>query len=151
MRFDNLRNAISGLSPLEEQRIRANDFWTLVAETRLHKWSPRERVDTNGRRLLVGLAPGWSLSDLEIAELLVETANEQPDLCIDLFDPSDLGSSEELAAYIPARSSAYHTPIVGIWDKGKFVTTEEGFRGRELLAEIRKGKWVTDGCSDPQN
>jgi hypothetical protein len=84
---------------------------------------------------LVGLAPGYSLPDIDVAEVLLQLANQRADISIDLFDASDLGP-EDLIAYVPGMRTAHHTPIVGVWEKGVFVTAAEGFRGRELLTEI---------------
>jgi hypothetical protein len=130
-----LKKLTSESGPAGEQKMRKDRFWELIEGTRLRRWSPGQAFESS-RRLLVGIAPGYSFPDIDLAESLIDLAVRRPDINVDLFDVSDLGSVEDLSAFIPGLKAAYQTPIVAVWEKGVVVSEEEGSRGRRLIREI---------------
>jgi hypothetical protein len=121
--------------PADEQKMRRDRFWKLVEGTGLRRWSPGQAFDSS-RRLLVGIAPGYSLPDIDLAESLIDLAARRPDISVDVFDVSDLGSKEDLAEFIPGLKAVFHTPIAAVWEKGVVMDVQEGSRCRSLIRKI---------------
>ena len=79
-------------------------------------------ISSRGVRLLIGLAPTFSLPDLRLADVLNDSlASRRPaDLAVDVFDIDDLQQGRLIPAYFPDSGLAtiISTPVLGIWENG---------------------------------
>jgi hypothetical protein len=90
-------------------------------------------------RILVGLAPGYSDLDLDLADVLIAQAPRHPEVHIDVFDVLEVRGVGDLENYIPGIGKVHHTPIVGVWRNGNIVQTGTGFAGRKLILNLLGG------------
>jgi hypothetical protein len=126
------------LEDLYADRMILKAFPEVVSQSHLNAWHPGSPIAEKGKRILVGVAPGWAELDIKLLDALDNALAEKgnSDYHIDVFDISVCERIEDLKAYLPDLKSAYHTPLVGIWEDGVFQKSLGGYAGRMFLAEL---------------
>jgi hypothetical protein len=87
-------------------------------------------------RLLVGIAPSYSLSDVDLIGHILASGPFIRDIEIELFDVAEIREAHEVEDYIPGLDSFYHTPLVGVWHNGVLLERAEGFAARKLILDL---------------
>lgn len=115
--------------PSESQQEARNRFWTLIEGARLRRWRKGEAIPSSGRRLLVGLAPSYSMPDLEFAEALRELLRRtRSNTVVEFFDILDVETMADMQSYIPRMGKVYRTPVDGRLECGKLDRKRSGPR-----------------------
>lgn len=123
---------------LYSDRIITKAFPDVLSESHLNYWRPVDKIEKNGTRILVGVAPGWDDLDIKLLDGLDHALSQEmySDYHIYVFDISMCERMEDLKEYIPNLEKAYHTPVVGVWENGVFQKSMWGYDGRMFLAKL---------------
>jgi hypothetical protein len=112
-----------GPGPTIAERARAAHglFPQLVKQSRLRYWRPGDAVEQSGARLLIALAPTYSLMDLRFADVLNEAlaTRQVQDVVVDVFAIDDIRDVRQIGEYYPGLKNAVCTPIAGLWNHGR--------------------------------
>ena len=133
-----VRDGIAGVA--ETQRIARAQFPSLVRESNLVLWRQGE-IAEYPCRIVLGVAPSYSIPDLELLDIVDRCIAEQPEpkFRVEVFDIIDCPDMASLEKYIVGITPVFHTPVVGIWKNGELVSKGSGHAGRKLLlAEFQK-------------
>jgi hypothetical protein len=129
-----LVNAGPGKSVGESQRDSGNAFWRIVDAAGIRKWSKGDAPPRTGTYVLIGLAPSYSVPDLELADAVVEKVlNGSAGAKVEFFDTSDIRTPQEIEQCVPDIGIVFQTPVVGVWRDGTLVDKASGFAGRRLV------------------
>jgi hypothetical protein len=116
-------------------------FWHLIAQAGVRRWSRGDPYVQTGKYVLVGLAPSYSVPDLELAEAVLERFQAGSlEAAVEFFDSSDARAAEEMDQFIPGIRNVFQTPIVGVWQNGVLVESASGFGGRQLVRRSLLGE-----------
>ena len=118
-----------------EQGARSRALWEHTSSEGLRRWTPGTHISANGIRLLVGIAPGYSLSDVELIDRILAARPFPSALELELFDVSEISEMKDIQNYIPNKVRFFHTPVVGVWLRGSLIRQAEGFAARKLILE----------------
>jgi hypothetical protein len=120
-------------SPRELQGRAQKRFWEIVGEGGLKRWRKGDERPLSGRWVLIGLAPAYSVRDLELAETIIETIKgKKASAEFQLFDLLDVADIADMQNFIPIEK-VFHSPVVGVWQDGALVAAADGFAGRQLV------------------
>ncbi len=124
------------LSPSGEQAQAERQFLLLIAGSKLHLWRPGEAIDSQGRRLLIGVAT-YSLSDMRLLDVVDEALRRgrEPTLRVDVFSIQECKTQDDFDYYIPGIGKVFQTPVVGIWHHGLVMEKAFGAAARSLVAQ----------------
>jgi len=125
-----------GPAAVGRQQARSRErFATLVRATRLHLWSPRDPISDANCRLLIGVTPGFDLSNLRLLDLICDRLEQgvPPGLEVDVFDLETLSSASALAECFPGYRGFPQSPLVGVWRQACHERTLDGFAGIAFL------------------
>ncbi len=136
MKLQDVLAAYSDENLEDAQRLRKLRFWEAISGSPLNRWKVGQIFSDVPLRLLIGLAPSYSRSDIELADQLIEGVRGRDNVRIDLFDMTDLDGMSDLEQYIPGMKTAYHTPVVGVWVRGELQEYAEGASGRKLVMNL---------------
>jgi hypothetical protein len=97
-------------------------------------WQSGGPVPTSGLWLLIGLAPSWSVYDLELVDSIVEKVTDpERHVQVGFFDVSGVQDQADIDSYIPGLKKFYQTPVVGLWKDGQLMESGEGERARQII------------------
>jgi hypothetical protein len=74
-----------------------------------------------------------------------------------VFSTSDCRTQDDFKKYVPGVSTAYQTPVVGIWQDGRLEWSGQGAEARERVARLFGSgsddivKYVTDRTNAERN
>lgn len=139
MRLSDLLKGGRTRSAAESQTYARERFWELVGESGIKRWRKGDERPRLGRWVLIGLAPAYSIPDLELAEKIVKTARDtRRSTEFQFFDFLDVVDNAEMQDYVPIEK-VFSTPVVGVWQDGNLVRSAQGFAGRQLALETLSG------------
>jgi len=151
MRFLKLLDPRERMDAGEQQRRAGELFPELVRDSRLHYWRPGNPVYSDGLRLLMGLAPSFSLPDLRLADVINESLAKTSDgTRVDVFNmATDLNAPVGLADYYPLLREHSHLvppvgsvgwrlpqPVLGVWRSGVCEELLDGWKALKRTLEL---------------
>jgi hypothetical protein len=116
---------------------------------------PHPIIARTGKRFILGVAVSYSISDLDFLDIvnrrlrtLERQKNRSP--VVKLFDVTSIEEENGLELYIPGGRWSNQTPVLGVWDDGKFTESAVGERAKCLvLTELEKSeKQCLGSCRD---
>ena len=126
-------------------------FWELLANSGLKRWRKEDNIPGSMRRVLIGLAPSYSIPDLDLAERVINAAHcSASHLTVEFFDVTDVADMADMQNYIPGIGNVYQTPVVGVWEVGVLVARAQGRAGEQLALEALCGSWKATPCANPK-
>src|SRR6266545_2873436 len=121
-RFRDLLRYDPASTPGDEQRRAAEGLADAVARSRLRWWQGGKVVPSQGKCLLLVVAP-FSQYDLTLLDLLDERlATDPPPMPVYVANLQDYATAEQLSADFPGIGAAPQTPIIAICDSGSLPT-----------------------------
>lgn len=131
------------LEPAEQQRLAMQRFPEAVRSQGMSLWRPGDPLKSTGTRLLLGVAAGYSINDLELMDKLNCGIREGRlgSVVVDVFDMSQVLRMEEFDAYVPGIAPVRSSPILGIWVDGLLKERLQGFDARRRLLEALAEGW----------
>jgi hypothetical protein len=138
MRFQDLLSSVESGSPAEQQHRAARQFPDEVRAHGMRLWRPGDSYNSTGVRILVGVAAGYSLYDLQLMDDLDLGIHRGrlSSVALDVFDMSAIETQHELEAYIPGITPVNQTPVLGIWTDGVLRERLQGFSAKQRLLSI---------------
>ena len=131
-KFSELLQPQQGVSTEDLQRQAQAQFPTLLKECGL-LYASGQPVPQAGNFLLIGIAAGYSKSDLsfldEIRAVIVHKDKEL--VCV--FDVSVLKKMEDIEKFIPGLTPVYQTPVIGFWVNGQLIVKKTGKEASNFL------------------
>src|SRR5262249_50610849 len=107
------------------------------ARSRLNWWRRGMQIPSQGKRLLIGVAP-YSAADLQLLDATNEVlaqARGEP-IRVDVFNVLECQSMADFDSYLPGIGPVYQTPVAGLWEEGVLRETASGRAARELIARV---------------
>lgn len=137
MKFaDLLKTPVCG-SIGEQQTQSGRRFWAELERAGIRRWQPGQAVPASGTWLLIGLAPSWSMRDLELMDTIVANVTDPKRLLqVSFFDVSAPHGQADVGLYVPALKKFYQTPVVGFWRDGKLLEYGDGARARRIVHRV---------------
>ena len=125
----------TALSRIEEQqRQSGRRFWEELERKGISPWQSGGPIPPSGLWLLIGLAPSWSIYDLELVDgILDEVTDPMRDSQVSFFDVSCLHKQDDIDLYITGLKKFYQTPLVGLWKDGLLTESGGGERARQII------------------
>ncbi len=110
-------------------------FPALVEQGPLRLWHPDMPIPDRGTRFLLGVAT-WSGYDMRLLDIIVDSQRRVPqnDLIVEVFNVAECRRTSDLRDYIPKIRQVFHTPVVGIWQNGRWQDARQGHAARNLVA-----------------
>jgi hypothetical protein len=104
-------------------------------------WQPGAPIPASGLWLLIGLAPAWSVYDLELMDNIIDRKRGKGQKLVDhkgsvqigVFDVAGLHAPSDVEQYIPGLKGFFHTPVVGLWSDGQLLEMGQVAPARELI------------------
>ena len=134
MRFIDLLNANSQLSPAEQQQRASEQFSSVVKNSRMKVWRLREQFPAQPARTCIAVA-SYSVSDLEILDALEAklASNSTRNEIIYLFDLAASPEFSDFEKYLPGIGKVYQTPVIGFWEGGILKEKASGASAKNWL------------------
>jgi hypothetical protein len=134
-RFRDLLKYDPASTPADEQRRASQGLADAVAQSRLRWWEGSQAAASQGKCILLVVAP-FSQYDMTLLDLLEERLHtNQPPVAVYVANLQDYTSAEQLNADFPGVGAAPPTPIVAICDSGSPQAVACGKKARDLAAQ----------------
>jgi hypothetical protein len=134
-RFRDLLTYDPASTPGDEQRRASEGLADAVARSRLRWWKGSKVAPSQGKCILLVVAP-FSQYDLTLLDLLDERLHTtQPPVPVYVANLQDYATAEQLNADFPGIGTAPQTPIVAIWGSGVPQTVACGKKARDMAAQ----------------
>jgi hypothetical protein len=136
-RFSDLFRSGRELEPSTRQDLVERRFPAVVADSRLHAWSPGNPIRQQGKRLLLGIAT-YSENDMRLLDLVEESQmrHDGDSLWVDVFNTLEWKSRQDLDKYIPGLGDVYQTPVFGLWEDGRLNEQAWGKDARDRVIRL---------------
>jgi len=134
-RFRDLLTYDPASTPGDEQRRASEGLADAVARSRLRWWKGSKVASSQGKCILLVVAP-FSQYDLTLLDLLDERLHtNQAPVPVYVANLQDYATAEQLNADFPGIGTAPQTPIVAICDSGLPQTVACGKKARDMVAQ----------------
>ena len=113
-------------------------FPHLVRKSRLHLWNIGDMPKPDGIRLLIGLAPGYSLVDMRLADLMNDALarEENSQVHVDVLDAANDRVPDLRVLFPKLKEQPSRSPVAGVWRNGIHVSDEWGFAAVARIVSI---------------
>jgi hypothetical protein len=135
-RFRDLLKPDPGSAPKDQQERASKGLADAVAASNLRWWKQQEAIPSQGRCLLLAVAP-YSQYDLTLLDLIDELLGSKNLLGAQVYvvNVQDYDSIEQLAADFPGIGQVHQTPVAAVWELGSPKETAWGKKARDMAAE----------------
>lgn len=115
----------------------------IVAGTKLSLWKPSGLVPIRGRCVLIAFAT-WSTYDLRILDSLSEIlqSSDATDDRVSIVDLDTL-TPEQIGQCFSFPDKPQQEPFVSVWEDGRQIEANWGWRAKELLTRCYPGLQTT--------
>jgi hypothetical protein len=114
-----------------------HQFPELVARSPFRLWQPGDPISQEGLRLLLGVAT-WSGYDMRLLDVIAEAITAQPQELrhVEVFNAAGCRHEKDIRRYVPGLRHPLHTPFLGIWSDGVWMSSEQGHEARDHVTQL---------------